>query len=256
MSDATSIALRRIDAKLHDIEQLISLYAAVIDTPKVVARLRQGISPAKPLACTVSAPPLQLRLQWSPGYPDVGALEVTCLQPEPDSAAGATLSRQVEAFAAACAGSGTAYAVDIVRYAVELMESLVPAAADIDTSTGLAETRVFILQFNHLLKGPEHKKEKDMVSAGKSCGLVGGVVYGTPGYVALTGGAESSVDVADYLRDCRSIGKRGEIIHEGKYYYGASEEAKLKKGFTEFLIADLEIAVGGPDAFRSIRVIS
>lgn len=75
----------------------------------------------------------------------------------------------------------------------------------------------FILRFNHLLSGPEHKKEKAMLTAAKKSHLQGGLLWGTPGLVIVVSPSTYD-DAKDYAQECRTIGKRVE---------GAIEEVDL-----------------------------
>ena len=92
-------------------------------------------------------------------------------------------------------GSSQGYAFALMRYAKELIDSLLLFIVEDynEEMSARSEARLVILQFNHLLK---------------SNVLNGGVVYGTPGYVAIIG-PDVSVDLNNYLRDCQSIGMRG-----------------------------------------------
>ena len=43
------------------------------------------------------------------------------------------------------------------------------------------EIQCYVLRYNHLLSGPEHKKEKSMIDCAKKSKLQGGLLWGTPG---------------------------------------------------------------------------
>ena len=47
-----------------------------------------------------------------------------------------------------------------------------------------------------------------MVKCAPGCGVAGVIVYGTPGIVAVEG---DKGDIAGYVRECRSIGKPGDV---------------------------------------------
>ena len=76
------------------------------------------------------------------------------------------------------------------------------------TTTTMKDNKVccYVLRYNHLLFGPEHKKEKAMVDVAKKSKLYGAIVWGTPGIVLLLSSTEQ--DVKLYATDCRDIGKR------------------------------------------------
>jgi len=63
--------------------------------------------------------------------------------------------------------------------------------------------------YHHLLAGKEHQKEKDMVSAAKSIGLVGAILYGTPGIVVIED--ETGDGVTSFMKESRKIGKKGDV---------------------------------------------
>lgn len=67
----------------------------------------------------------------------------------------------------------------------------------------------YVLRYNHLLSGPEHKKEKAMISVAKKANLQGGLLWGTPGIVVIVP-PSSEEDAKDYASECRVIGKRAE----------------------------------------------
>lgn len=73
--------------------------------------------------------------------------------------------------------------------------------------------KCFVLRYNHLLFGPEHKKEKDMVDSAKKFQLQGCLVWGTPGIVILVP-PSTEEDAKDYASECRNIGKRPGGIEE------------------------------------------
>lgn len=65
----------------------------------------------------------------------------------------------------------------------------------------------YVLRYNHLLNGPEHKKEKQMVASAKSSKLQGGLLWGTPGIVVVVPPCTEE-DATEYARECRTIGKK------------------------------------------------
>jgi hypothetical protein len=78
-------------------------------------------------------------------------------------------------------------------------------------SNGEREGQVlcYVLRYNHLLSGPEHKKEKAMVTEAKKSKVQGGILWGTPGIVVVVPPSTES-DAKEYASDCRTIGKRAE----------------------------------------------
>lgn len=74
----------------------------------------------------------------------------------------------------------------------------------------------YVIRYNHLLEGPEHKKEKAMVDAAKKMKLQGGLLWGTPGIVVVVP-PSTAEDAREYASDCRDIGKRpdgnGEVVY-------------------------------------------
>ena len=80
--------------------------------------------------------------------------------------------------------------------------------------------------YNHLLSGPEHKKEKNMVDTAKKSKLQGGIYWGTPGIVILV--PPSTIDDAkEYAADCRDIGKRSDVVESMYLPKKGIEEAGL-----------------------------
>ena len=86
------------------------------------------------------------------------------------------------------------------------------------------------LTFNHLLHGKSHKKESQIVALASKCGLIGLVVYGTPGVIGLLstchddddsngggGGGSATIsttteDIIDFTKECNRIGKRATLL--------------------------------------------
>ena len=244
---SAACALSRIDAQLTDVEHLLELGEVNILTPRALEKLRNGIIPTKPLCCEL--PLHNITLRWPIEYPDADILEVIIDDTALDLSVKVSLDSQIKIFTNAYVGSSCGYALDIVHYYVELKDSLQP---NISTEKTRILNNVTVLQFNHLLRGNEHKKEKDMLTAGKRNGLLGGMVYGTPGYVVIISlaNSEGDMEVNDYVRECRSIGKRGEVIYQGAKVINDDK----RKGFSEWSLGDIEEQLGGADIFRSIRM--
>ena len=118
----------------------------------------------------------------------------------------------------------------------------------------------YILRYNHLLQGPEHKKEKNMVDTAKKSRLQGGIYWGTPGLVILV--PPSTIDDAkEYASDCRDIGKRSDVVESMYLPKNGLEEAGLgglaqqKRGgkLKDMDSSILRLACGGEeDLVRSV----
>lgn len=77
------------------------------------------------------------------------------------------------------------------------------------------------LSFNHLLYGKSHKKESQIVSLASKLGLLGFIVYGTPGIIGLVTTVSSNnneheeedVVLLEFAKDCSNrIGKKATIL--------------------------------------------
>eukprot|EP00984_Skeletonema_dohrnii_P021447 scaffold10716_cov116-Skeletonema_dohrnii-CCMP3373.AAC.2 len=69
------------------------------------------------------------------------------------------------------------------------------------------------LTFNHLLYGKSHKKESQIVSLAGKSGLVGFIVYGTPGIIGLLMHSGDDEDILDFAKECSNrIGKRATVL--------------------------------------------
>ena len=93
----------------------------------------------------------------------------------------------------------------------------------------------YILRYNHLLSGPEHKKEKAMIDTAKKLKLQGGLLWGTPGVVVVVP-PSTEEDAKEYASDCRSIGKRADGVESVWLPMSGVEEgglgglAQMKRG--------------------------
>jgi hypothetical protein len=200
------IIIQRIKAQLNDIDSLrdvCGISNVVIETPKVEERLRSGFVAVKELRAHVL--PNNIRITWPLDYPDISPLHVEFTEYSNDT--DGSVSRNLYIFISAFVGSSIGYAIDIVRYAIDLLDEAREKAESKKETLGIS---LHVLKFNHLLKGPEHKKEKEMMSCGRH--YHGAIYYGTPGLVALCGADEIA---HEYLQSCRSVGKRGELAFEG-----------------------------------------
>lgn len=118
----------------------------------------------------------------------------------------------------------------------------------------------YILRYNHLLSGPEHKKEKSMLDAARKSKLQGGLLWGTPGVVVVV--PPSTLDDAkEYAMECRTIGKRPGGVDEIRLPLAGIDEAGLgglaqqKRGgkLQELDTAALRVACGGnEDVLRTV----
>ena len=91
---------------------------------------------------------------------------------------------------------------------------------------GQDKIRCFVLRFNHLLSGPEHKKEKAMLDVAKKTKLQGGLLWGTPGIVVVVPPSMEE-DAKDYASECRTIGKRADGVEEFLLPQSGIDEAGL-----------------------------
>mmetsp|Transcript_6715 Transcript_6715/g.10622 ORF Transcript_6715/g.10622 Transcript_6715/m.10622 type:complete len:280 (-) Transcript_6715:2235-3074(-) len=82
-----------------------------------------------------------------------------------------------------------------------------------DTNHLEGKLKCFILRYNHLLSGSEHKKEKAMLDAAKKAKLQGGLLWGTPGIVVVVP-PSTEEDAKAYGTECRTIGKRPDGVEE------------------------------------------
>ena len=121
-----------------------------------------------------------------------------------------------------------------------------------DDTTGKVEC--YILRYNHLLSGSEHKKEKAMVDVAKKSKLQGGLLWGTPGIVVVVPPSTED-DAKEYAVDSREIGKRPDGVEIMHLSSNALEEAGLgglaqqKRGnkLKDMDTATLRMACGGDE---------
>jgi len=108
---------------------------------------------------------------------------------------------------------------------------------------------VSFIRFNHLLKGPEHKKEKAILDAAKKDGLSGAIIWGTPG-VILISNVDDEEDVQEYMRTCKTIGKRPDgpiVIHVMKEALEGAGVGKRGSKLAEIDTAGLRTMLGGDE---------
>lgn len=90
----------------------------------------------------------------------------------------------------------------------------------------VGKVECYILRYNHLLSGPEHKKEKAMVDAAKKTKLLGGLLWGTPGIVVVVPPSTED-DAKEYSVESREIGKRPDGVESMHFPESGLEEAGL-----------------------------
>jgi len=135
------------------------------------------------------------------------------------------------------------------------------SASSNDASADTAgKVECYILRYNHLLSGPEHKKEKAMVDAAKKAKLQGGLLWGTPGIVVVVP-PSTEEDAKEYAAETRDIGKRPDGVQSMHLPESGIEEAGLgglaqqKRGgkLQNMETATLRTACGGDeDLLRSV----
>ena len=116
------------------------------------------------------------------------------------------------------------------------------------------KVQCYVLRYNHLLSGPEHKKEKSMLDAAKKARLQGGLLWGTPGVVVVVPPSTEN-DAKEYGVECRNIGKRPDGVEEiwlpqtGLNDAGLGGLAQQKRGgkLQEMITATLRTACGGDE---------
>lgn len=237
-----SCIIERIDAQLEDLKQLRDRYDLTVSTPKVEERMRSGYATSKELEAKINC--LNIHIKWPRDYPDSSPVEVEVIDTSGDGNFFNLVNRNISTFASACVGSTKGYALDVIRYAADLLDEMQSGSAVSDEITTIS---LHVLKYNHLLKGPEHKKEREMVSSGK--GFHGAIYYGTPGLVVLCGG-ESECN--EYLQTCRSIGKRGDLVYSKET---PSEDEGVQillaaNGLCELPVEGIQDLVGGIDTFK------
>lgn len=112
----------------------------------------------------------------------------------------------------------------------------------------------YVLRFNHLLSGAEHKKEKTMLDTAKKSKLQGALFWGTPGIVLIVS-PSSEDDAKEFASQCRTIGKRPDGIQQ--YWLPSSGLEKAGIGgcskLQELDTAGLRLACGGrEDILRTV----
>ncbi|KAL7455331.1 hypothetical protein ACHAWC_006868 [Mediolabrus comicus] len=102
------------------------------------------------------------------------------------------------------------------------------------------------LTFNHLLHGKSHRKESQLVALASKCGLIGLIVYGTPGVIGLLstldddnnndnhhnlddGSRVATIsttmeDIIDFTKECNRIGKRATLLDYTLYIIANNNE--------------------------------
>jgi hypothetical protein len=102
------------------------------------------------------------------------------------------------------------------------------------------------LTFNHLLHGKSHRKESQLVALASKCGLIGLIVYGTPGVIGLLSTLDdnnnddnhhnlddgsraatistTTEDIIDFTKECNRIGKRATLLDYTLYIIANNED--------------------------------
>mmetsp|Transcript_2253 Transcript_2253/g.3156 ORF Transcript_2253/g.3156 Transcript_2253/m.3156 type:complete len:282 (-) Transcript_2253:484-1329(-) len=119
--------------------------------------------------------------------------------------------------------------------------------------------KCYVLRYNHLFSGPQHKKEKSMLDAAKKSKLQGGVIWGTPGIVIVVEPSTED-DSKLFATECRAIGKRADGVQEvwlpkdGVEVAGLGGLAQQKRGgkLRELEPADLRMACGSNEELLRI----
>ncbi len=130
------------------------------------------------------------------------------------------------------------------------------SATDNESSNngGDGKIQCYVLRYNHLLSGPEHKKEKAMMDTAKKGRLQGGLLWGTPGIVVVVPPSTED-DAKEYSSECRTIGKRPDGVEEiwlpqvGIDEAGLGGLAQQKRGgkLQELDTSGLRAACGGDE---------
>jgi len=116
------------------------------------------------------------------------------------------------------------------------------------------KVQCYVLRYNHLLSGPEHKKEKAMLSDAKKSKLQGGLLWGTPGIVVIVP-PSTEEDAREYASECRTTGKRADGVEEiwlpqsGIDEAGLGGMAQQKRGgkLQELDTVGLRVVCGGDE---------
>ena len=236
--------------------------AVTVTTPKLLQRLRtcvdRGCEPRgilKVISVDINLAFLDftwadalLKLSLPGGYPEFDTLTLTLSSEK--------LSEQCLNY---CMGELQQYLrpfeghpciATAIEFLVDNVEDLLRAGNDTpDVPTQPIQndsifTPVNFIRFNHLLKGPEHKKEKSMVDIAKKKNLNGAIIWGTPGIVCLLDCDDD--EVMDYMRECKTIGKRPDgptVIHMEE---GKESRVEFGKGkLAELSIDDLRLFFDG-----------
>lgn len=245
---STSTRLRRIDAKLRDLKLLRDHFPSFnVETPIVEVKLREGNDKVmKCLQACISD--MGISIVWPKDYPDE-VLEVTIADARVADDKAREIANQVDVFASAFIGAESGCAMEIISHCMEMIEDHFATAPKIAAPSCPC---IHVIKYNHLLFGNEHKKEKDMVTAAKSLNVAGGIYYGTPGLVLLVSD-ENESDVSSYMSECKSIGKKGDLVYSTTLVPSCTKYNAITtgKGLCELSLEDLQAAIGGVQVFRS-----
>jgi len=240
-----SNALRQVEEILNFKDQWYG-DAIEIKTPALLSRLQRVRPSAKNqlevkkclafhVKCAILYPDLHnllLAFEFPIDYPSgkiclVRALHASDPQLEHKSCT-AAIKRYLNAF------HGCECVESVMDWLVKNKDSCLNELENSDDSGALSlsnnrrdnEVVCYVLRYNHLLKGSEHKKEKSMLNAAKKSKLQGGLLWGTPGVVVIVP-PSTQEDSKDYALECRTIGKRPDGIDEIWLPIAGVEEAGL-----------------------------
>jgi hypothetical protein len=261
-----TLTLERAKRQVEEIRQLeeSEYYSALaIDTPKLLQRLRKCVSSSSEPSGATKQLGLSLRLgeirhEWCdailgfslpPGYPDTESCQHSLVSEKFSQACMDHCASEIKAHLENFAGNECM--LTAIEYLASNGGALLAAVEGGEDEPG---REVTFIRYNHLFKGPEHKKEKAMVDTAKKDGLQGAVLYGTPGIVLLINYDEN--DVQDYMSACKTIGKRPDppvVLRthpEALEVAGVGGLAQQKRGgkLAEIDIRGLRIMLGGDEA--------
>jgi hypothetical protein len=228
----TTDALRQVEEILNLQDQWFAKDGAVtINTPALFSRLQQltgnpssakrVVEVKKQLAfdidCSIihpeELPDLVLEIEFLCDYPSNAACRVRAVSASNRetqyTACSTAIATYLEAF------RGCECIEMLLNWISDNKNTCLKQSEDSGGSENDGEGKVqcYILKYNHLLSGPEHKKEKAMIVAAKKSKLQGGLLWGTPGIVVVVA-PSTEEDAKEYASECRTIGKRAEGPNE------------------------------------------
>jgi hypothetical protein len=269
-----SNALRQVEEILTLKDQWYSGEALTIKTPALLSRLQQIRSSATGqlevkkclvfhINCAVlhpdELPHLILEFEFPLDYPSESTCRVKALirSSDPDlkwlehTPCTTAIGRYLESFCGfECADLVLDWLAENKDSCLNENECTLPSLENVNDEI----VTCYIIRYNHLLSGPEHKKEKSMIDAAKKSKLQGGLLWGTPGVVIVVP-PSTEEDAKEYASECRTIGKRPSGVEELHLPQTGIEEAGLgglaqqKRGgrLQELDTAGLRLSCGGDD---------